>query len=159
MIHEATARARAYVEKIPGAVQGQGGDNLTFQVAVEDALGEMNADTGESLGWIISPKTRRRWKEIPRVSSTNYKMLFDDGLVNGYPAAVTNQIADNNQAVFGKFDSMTLLFWGKTPNAEIFVDPYTQAASGKCRIILHIYFNVLIQHPQAFCASTDAANQ
>ena len=82
---------------------------------------------------------------------------MEAGKVNDYPAAVTNQISDTNQAIFGKFDALSLLIWGH--GVSVLFDPFSRADQAETKVTMHLWCNTLIQYPGAFCVSADAANQ
>jgi HK97 family phage major capsid protein len=127
-------------------------------LAAEKALADMNADS-DALGWVVTPATRNAWKQASKIAATNFpQFLFESGSrVNDYPAIATNQLAANNQTVFGNFAELWILIWGD--DIEIITDSITQGDKGKTVITAVVYWNFLLNHPQSFCVSTDSGAQ
>lgn len=127
-------------------------------LASESNLGSSNADIGR-LGWAVSPSTRNRWKQIPRIagSTTPIFVMADDQAVNGYPSVSTNQLSGTHQSVFGNWSDVWILVWGD--GIDFVVDRFTQSPAGKVIVTAHLWFNILVRHPQSFCVSADPANQ
>jgi len=129
-------------------------------VAFEDSLSSLNAD-GPGLGWAASPNTRTRWKQIPRTAGgTNF--LWDvrsgsEALVNGYGARVTNSLSGGHQVVFGNWPYCVIGIWGE--GFDLLVDPYTKAPEGEIAITGHLWADLALVQPGAFCVSADAGNQ
>ena len=128
-------------------------------LASESSLAAANADFTSRLGWAISPATRARWKNIPRIagSTTPSFIMEGDQTVNGYRSISTNQLSGNHQSVFGNFSDCLILVWGE--GLDFTVERCSQAQSGKIAITATLFFNVLVRHPQSFCVSADPANQ
>jgi HK97 family phage major capsid protein len=140
-----------------GAVTFGGAATWANVLAFENNLAGQNADIG-ALGWAISTGTRNKWKQASRISATNYpSFLMEGGMVNDYPALATTQLGDDDQAVFGRWDDLYVLIW--SDGFDFLVDPYTSAAAGKVTVHCNFWFNVLLQHPQSFCVSTDSGAQ
>ena len=125
-------------------------------LANEKALADANADIG-SIGWAVSISTRNKWKQIPKIAgSTTPMFLWHKGEVNEYPAVATNQLSDLHQTIFGNWQSLYILIFGR--GIELIKDPFTKAPEGKTIITANIYFDSVVAHPQAFIVSADAGN-
>lgn len=141
-------------------------------VSLETLLGNANADTG-SLAYLARPSHRGVMKTASRFANTdspvwNTRMLAvgqqpsvggDDGILNGYQAAVTNQIKTNltvgtattiasciffgnwNEVLIGAFNG------GAT---DLVVDPYTLAGNRIVRVLAHQFVDVGLRHPLSF---------
>ena len=139
-----------------GTVTYGGATDWTHILANEKAVSDLDFDDEGKLGWAISPSTRNKWKNIPRISASSL-FIMEGGKVNDYPALVSNQIGATNQSIFGKWDELMLLVWGD--GFDVLVDDKTQAANGKAIITVHVWFNCFPAHPQAFIISSDSAAQ
>jgi HK97 family phage major capsid protein len=141
-------------------------------VSMETLLGNANADVG-SLAYLARPSVRGVMKTAQRFSSTdspvwNTRLMVvgqqpsaggDDGIVNGYRAAVSNQIKTNltvgtattiasciffgnwNEVLIGAFNG------GAT---DLVVDPYTLAGNRIVRVLAHQFVDVGLRHPLSF---------
>jgi HK97 family phage major capsid protein len=141
-------------------------------VAFETALSNANAlgVPGAKLGWIVSPNTKGRWKAIAKTGigvtsvvplflwdeSQNFNDGSNDGRVNGYRAADTNQVL-NNLVFFGNWSEVVLAQF--SDGMEIIVDPYSLAQEATIRVTVNTFIDVAVRHPASFCVSEDAGNQ
>lgn len=129
---------------------------LTFETNVATN----NADLG-SIGWIVSPGTRGKWKNITKVASSQYSnFLWDngengEGQVNGYRALVTNQVP-SNKVFYGNWNDLILASWA---GIDVVVDPYSLKKSGQIEITMTQWADVGVRHPVSFCVSTDSGAQ
>ena len=136
-------------------------------VAFETALSLANADLG-NMAYVTTPGVRGRWKAVAKtgVGVTSVVPIFlwekgawghgsNDGEVNGYRAAATNQIA-NNLVFFGNWEDTIHALWG---GYDVIVDPYTQATDGTNRITVNTFGDVAVRHAASYCVSQDAGNQ
>jgi HK97 family phage major capsid protein len=154
-----------------GATTFGGTASWSSVLSFEQALAQNNADTvpGARLGWITSPGVRSRWKTIAKVginTSGSVVPVFiwesgnfsdsNDGLVNSYRAAVTNN-TPNNQVLFGNWTDLLLGFWFSV--IFLTVDPYTSAESDEINFTAHLYCDVAVRHPQSFAVSADSGAQ
>ena len=57
--------------------------------------------------------------------------------VNGYPVLCTSAVAGKG-IVYGNFADLVIGQWG---GIDLTVDPYTQAANGKVRLVINAYFD------------------
>jgi hypothetical protein len=123
----------------------------------EEQISLQNSDE-EKLGWAISPATRNRWKQISRISATNYpSFIMEGGKVNDYPTRTSNQLAGQNQTIFGDWPSFWILMWGD--GIDLTWDAITQSYKGEAIATAHLWVNFLTCHPQAFCVASDSASQ
>ena len=122
-------------------------------VALETAVDIANAANGK-LGYITNAGGRGILKTIQKTyfldPSLGYALpgaaaLLDGGIMNGYPAYVTNgcsKIAGDDDAgdllVFGNWADLCIGQWG---GYDITIDPYTVAKEGKVRIVVNAYFD------------------
>jgi hypothetical protein len=94
--------------------------------------------------WLISPLTRSKWSQIP-VVSTFPEFLFDHktSKVGPYPAIVTSQLADTNQAILIKADEAVVGLFGNS--IQIMSNKYLYATQFVTEITVSILadFNML----------------
>ena len=75
------------------------------------------------------------------VTGSNSQMILEDNEINGYPVHITTavpNITGEAGVVFGDFSSLIIGQWG---GLEILVDPYSQAISGKVRLVCSAYLD------------------
>lgn len=131
----------------------------------ETDLGVANADAG-NMAYATTPAVRGAWKAIPKIAASTFPIfLWDkgdqgdgssDGEVNGYRAAATNQIL-NNQVFFGNWeDCIGPAMWG---GYDFIVNPYTLDTQGEVRVTCNTYGDVAVRHAQSFAVSADRGNQ
>jgi HK97 family phage major capsid protein len=77
------------------------------------------------------------------------------GRINGYTAEATNQMP-NNMMLFGVMSEVIHALWG---GLDVVIDPYTLAKNAEVVITMNTWGDVVLRHPQCFCASADPANQ
>ena len=72
-------------------------------------------------------------------------------------ALTANQLSGTHQSVFGNWSDVWILVWGD--GIDFVVDRFTQSPAGRVIVTAHLWFNILVRHPQSFCVSADPANQ
>lgn len=138
-----------------GGVTHGGAATWADLVEFETDVASANALMG-SLGWILSPATRGKWRTILRDSVAGADYLFpNDGRPVGYPAVVSNQASDN-KAFFGNWADMLIADWA---GMRIIVDPYTGARSDLYLVTAQMYTDTNIRRAASFSVSTDSAAQ
>ena len=136
-------------------------------VAMETAIAAANADVN-GMAYVTTPTAKGRLKTVAKtgVGVTSVVPLFlwegkygldnsNDGEMNGYRAAATNQIP-NNQLLFGNFDDVVHALWG---GYDIIVNPYTLDTQAEVRITVNTFGDVAVRHPVSFCVTPDSAAQ
>jgi len=119
-------------------------------IGMETDVAAANADAG-SLRYIINASARGALKSTAKSSSAVAAgFVFENNEINGYPAIVSNQLA-NNDALFGDFSMMILGMWS---GLDLTVDPYAGATAGTVRIIALQDVDVAVKQPGAFCLGT-----
>ena len=156
----------------PGVGSVNFGGTATWQSVLnfENSLATANAETpGAKIAMVTTPTTRNKWKGIAvalsGATTVSAKPLWEsvsrddgtnDGMVNGYRAAATQQIL-NNQVIFGNFKDLVLGMWGD--GLDLTNDKYTRADMGEIQITANAYADVMLRHPQSFCVSADSGAQ
>jgi HK97 family phage major capsid protein len=146
-----------------GSVLFGGTTTWSKVLAFESALSLANADEG-NMAFVTDGAVRAAWKAIAKIGSTFPIFIWEgrmgdgsnDGIVNGYRAAVTNQVL-NHGVAFGNWeDCIGPAMWG---GYDFIVNPYTLDTQGEVRVTCNTYGDVAVRHAQSFCWSADAGNQ
>lgn len=130
-------------------------------VALESAIALANADVG-SMGYLTNAKVRGKLKTSSKVSGQN-GFIWEDGTVNGYNAAVSNQVPSNlvkgssggvaSAIIFGNWSDLIVGQWG---TLDLMVDPYTGSTSGTVRVVALQDVDIAVRHAVSFAAMLDA---
>lgn len=143
---------------------GTNGAALTWAdiVEFESLVAADNADMN-TMAYLFNAVTRGKLKTTEK--SSGYPVfLWENGTtpVNGYAAAVSNQVPSNltkgtasgicSAAVFGDFSQIIYALWG---GADILVDPYTSGKAGDVLVICHQDMQVKNRHDEAFTRCVD----
>lgn len=136
-------------------------------VGLETEVAIDNADVG-ALAYLTNAQVRGKLKQTEKASGTA-QFVWENGqeagfgLLNGYRAAVSNQVPSNltkgassgicSAIIFGNFADLLYGLWG---TVDITVDPYTQAPSGTVRVVALQDADVAVRHAESFAAMQDA---
>ena len=133
-------------------------------ISFQTALNLGNALRG-MCGFITSPSVMGAWQNIPKAGTTNQFPIFiweplnddeyNDGRVNGYRAAATNQVPAN-LVFFGHWADSIQGLWG---GIEFIVDPYTLAKNAQVAITCNTFGDFAVRHAASFAVSTDSGAQ
>ena len=141
---------RALSEKLESTILGAGKDanqptgllngviadtaDVTYKdiVTMETTLEAAN-ETG-NFYFVVSPSAKAILKTTKR---TNETFLMQDNEIDGIPVLSTNSVASKGVLV-GNFADYVIGQWG---GIDLTVDPYTQAANGKVRLVINAYFD------------------
>jgi HK97 family phage major capsid protein len=146
-----------------GSITFGGTPTYAKMVSFETALSVANADDGR-MAYVTSPNTKAKLKTTTKIGSTFPVYIWEegewrdgsnDGMVNQYRAASTNQIS-NDAVVFGNFADAYLALWG---GLDVVVDPFTLAINAKVRITVNTFGDFAVRHPASFAFSSDSGNQ
>jgi HK97 family phage major capsid protein len=162
----ANARGIRNVAGIGSVVGGTNGLALawTHIVGLETAVANANANSGTRAGYLVNTKVRGTTKTTQKAA--NLPFIWDNGdmPLNGYRAAVTNNVPSNlvkgssgavcSSLAFSSDWSMFVL--GLFGGLDVTVDPYTLATTGQVRITLNQFFDWLCRQPGAFSTMDDA---
>lgn len=141
----------------------------THIVQLEEKVALANADVG-GLAYLTNPKVRRKLKETEKFATSNGDPIWEKvsgyrpyGELNGYKAAVTNQVSSTltkgtasgicSAIVFGNFYDLLIGEWG---GLDLIVDPYTNSKSGA--VIIRVFKSICtaVRHEGSFAAMLDA---
>lgn len=128
-------------------------------VELETAVAIDNADAG-NLAYLTNTKVRGALKTTEKAAGTAQFIWGED--VNGYKAAVTNQVASDldkgtsidvcSAMFFGNWADLLIGTWG---SLDILVDPYSLSKSGGMRITAFQDVDIAVRHPESFAACLD----
>ncbi len=137
--------------------------DLESEVAID------NADVG-NLAYLTNAKVRGKLKKTTKVSGdagAGFVWERGDepgfGEMNGYRAAVSNQVPSNldkgasvgvcSAIIFGNFADLLIGEWG---TFEIIADPYSKKKQALVELTLFFMADVAVRHPESFAVMKDA---
>ena len=118
-------------------------------IGMETDVAAANADVA-NMFYLINASARGALKSTEKTSTSTANFVFENNEINGYPAIVSNQLA-NNDVVFGDFSHFCIGMWS---GLDLTVDPYANATSGSVRIIALQDVDFAVKQPTAFCFGT-----
>ena len=134
-------------KKPAGVFNGVAADSaaLDFKgiVAMEQALEDKNV-TG-NLSFIVAPNVKATLKTTLKSNGVS-GYLMEGGEVDGIPVYSTSACTSKGM-VLGNFADYVIGQWG---GIDLTVDPYTQAASGKVRLVINAFFDAKPRRAEAF---------
>lgn len=147
------------------AAAGANGGTVAWShiVGLESACANANAEPDRLAGYLVNTRIRGAAKQVQR--GTNLPFIWENGPqpLNGYRAAVSNNVPSNltkgtstaicSAALFGSDWSMAVLGFFGAP--DIVVDPYTKADTGQVKITLNQFFDFGVRQPGAFSKIED----
>lgn len=120
---------------------------ITFAdiLKMEQTLEEKNV--GGNIKFIASPAA----KAVLRTTAvggtkSDLRMLMEGNEIDGISTLVTNGMASKG-LILGNFNDLVIGQWG---GIDLTVDPYTQAANGKIRLVVNAYFDAKPQRADSF---------
>lgn len=132
-------------------------------VSFETKLALANADEG-SMAYITTPSTREKLKTAAKIGTTFPIFIWEDGewadgsndgMVNSYRAACTNQISSDAVA-FGHWADAIHALWG---GFDVVVNPYTFDVNAQVQITVNTFGDVAARHAASFAWSSDSGAQ
>ena len=112
-------------------------------VAMETELEEANV-RGD-IKFIVSPSAKAALKTT-KLDAGSGKFVMEGNEVNGYPVISTSAVAGKG-VIYGNFSDLVIGQWG---GIDLTVDPYTQAANGKVRLVINAYFDAKPRRAESF---------
>lgn len=120
---------------------------ITFAdiLKMEQTLEEKNVSG--NIKFIASPAA----KAVLRTTAvggtkSDLRMLMEGNEIDGIPTLVTNGMTAKG-LILGNFNDLVIGQWG---GIDLTVDPYTQAANGKIRLVVNAYFDAKPQRAASF---------
>lgn len=138
--------AAGSTNKPAGMLNGVEADSsaITYADVVKmEAELESNNVKGD-IKFIVSPSAKATLKSTTKGDTKNF--IMEDGEVNGYPVLCTSAVAGKG-VIYGNFADLVIGQWG---GIDLTVDPYTQAAKGKVRLVINAYFDAKPRRTEAF---------
>ena len=123
--------------------------SYTTMVGLIQTLEEANVN-GE-IKYIVSPAIKARLKTTSKDAGSGL-FVMENGEVDGIPVLSTSNCKG---IVVGNFDDYVIGQWG---GIDLTIDPYTQAANGKVRLVVNAYFDAKPRRAEAFVAKTLATD-
>lgn len=135
-------------------------------IDLETEVNQDNAD-GNSMGYLTNSKVKGKLKQTATDAGSGL-FVWGEGMgggdfVNGYRAAVSNQVPSNltkgssgavcSAAIFGDWASVLIAFWS---GMDLLVDPYTGGNAGTVRVSLLQDADVQFRHEESFSKIVDA---
>ena len=162
----ANCRGIRNVSGIGSVVGGTNGANLVWShiTGLEAAAANANAVMTDRAGYLVNTKAVNTCKNTQKATYLQFIWENGDTPLNGYRAAITNNVPSNltkgtssgvcSSLVFSSDWSMFVLalFGG----LDVTVDPYTLAANGQIQITLNQYIDWACRQPGAFASMDDA---
>ena len=118
-------------------------------ITYADIVG-MEADLEEKnvrgdIKFIVSPSAKADLKTTEKSTGTA-KYLMEGNEINGYPVLCTSAVAGKG-VIMANWSDLVIGQWG---GIDLTVDPYTQAANGKVRLVINAYFDAKPRRTDAF---------
>lgn len=101
-------------------------------VTVDEDLDTLNV---QNKVYILSPKAKSAYRAVALPEGVS--AVYQNGEIFGSPTYVTSAVAES-AFVAGDFSDLVIAQWG---GLDITVDPYSQATSGKVRLVINAYFD------------------
>lgn len=120
-------------------------------VGMESAVAADNADVG-TMKYLVNAIGRGNLKVAPKISG-QASFLFENGMINGYMAEVSNQVAAGD-IWFGNFADLLIGFWS---GLDLLVDPYTGSSAANVRVTAHQDVDIAARHGESFCLAYEIA--
>lgn len=121
----------------------------TAATTYADIVG-MEADLEEKnvrgdIKFIVSPSAKADLKTTEKSEGTA-TYLMEGNEINGYPVLCTSAVAGKG-VIMANWSDLVIGQWG---GIDLTVDPYTQAANGKVRLVINAYFDAKPRRADAF---------
>lgn len=128
--------------KVPaGMFNGADAATLDYEGTVDMEAELEEANVGGEYTYIVSPKAKAA---LRKATKGDHNFVMEDGEVNGIKALCTSACKG---IVLGNFSEYVIAQWGAI---DLTVDPYTQAAKGKVRLVINAYFDAKPRRSEAF---------
>jgi HK97 family phage major capsid protein len=132
-------------------------------VDLESACANANAEPDRFSGYLTNTKTRGKLKQTQMAANLPFVWQNGDMPLNGYRAAVTNNVPSNltkgtsttvcSATLFGSDWSMACVGLFGAP--DVTVDPYSKADTGQVKITLNQFADMGARQPAAFAKADD----
>ena len=136
---------------------------ITYAKIVDmlSAIAADNADIG-GFAFLTTPEVRGVAMQTQRFASTDGKALWENGMMLGYMAEVSNQVSKvmstlattggaQHGLLFGVWPELLIGEWGVL---ELITDPYRLKKQGMIEVSSFLMCDIALRYPEAFCVST-----
>ena len=103
------------------------------------------ANVGGNMKYIVSPAVKAALKTTSKDAGSG-RFIMDGNEIDGVPALCTSACKG---IVLGNFADYIIAQFGAI---DLTIDPYTQAANGKVRLVVNAYFDAKPRRTEAFVA-------
>lgn len=111
--------------------------------SLEASLEDSNV-FGENV-YVTSNQGKAKLRTTQKANGTNGGFIMESGEIDGTKVLNTSNVGGTNIA-YGNFGELALAQFG---SIDLLVDPFSQAADGKVRIVVNAYFDAKVLRPQA----------
>ena len=118
---------------------------ISFEDIVEMEATLEGANVSGEIKYIVSPTAKAALKTT-KIDAGSGKFAMEGNEMNGYPVLCTSAVAGKG-VIMGNFNDLVIGQWG---GIDLTVDPYTQAANGKVRLVINAYFDAKPRRAEAF---------
>lgn len=120
---------------------------ITFADILKMEQNLEEANVSGNIKFIASPAAKAvlRTTAVGGIKS-GLRMLMEGNEIDGIPTLVTNGMTAKG-LILGNFNDLVIGQWG---GIDLTVDPYTQAANGKIRLVVNAYFDAKPQRAASF---------
>ena len=124
-------------------------------VQFETEIAADDADVAR-MGWLTTPGVRGFLKSTEKASNTAQFIMMEDDSLLGYAFRVSTQVPSNltkgtgtglHAAIFGNWSDLLIGQWG---GIDLVVDPYSNARNAKVELVINVWFDVAVRHPESF---------
>lgn len=120
-------------------------DALTYEDIVNMEATLEGANVSGEIKYIVSPTAKATLKTT-KIDAGSGKFAMEGNEMNGYPVLCTSAVSGKG-VIMGNFNDLVIGQWG---GIDLTVDPYTQAANGKVRLVINAYFDAKPRRTEAF---------
>lgn len=120
-------------------------DAITYEDIVNMEAALEGANVSGEIKYIVSPTAKATLKTT-KIDAGSGKFAMEGNEMNGYPVLCTSAVSGKG-VIMGNFNDLVIGQWG---GIDLTVDPYTQAANGKVRLVINAYFDCKPRRAEAF---------
>ena len=129
--------------KPEGLFNGATDATLTYDGTVDMEAKLDGVEAYANPSYIVSPSIKASLRKA-KTDAGSGQFVYENGEINGIPCYCSSAAKG---IVLGDFSNYVIGQWG---GVDLTVDPYTQAANGKIRIVVNAYFDAKPLHKTAF---------
>lgn len=118
--------------------------DVTYLDIVDMEADLEDANVSGDIKFIVAPTAKAILKTTAKGDNAGF--IMQNGEVEGYEVLCSSAVTTKG-IVIGNFADLVIGQWG---GIEITVDPYTQAANGKVRLVVNAYFDAKPRRAEAF---------